>query len=114
MPISAREHDGLVGNDPSAALVALGTVLLLIPVLRWVFRPSRPRTGARVVDAAESSELGLLTVIVSGVDRAEAMRLRAVLGEAGIRSSMSKRRDANLDVLVFSGDAGTARILLGA
>jgi hypothetical protein len=103
-----------VGNDPSAALVALGAVLLLILVLRWVFRPSRPRIGARVVDAADSPDLGLLTVIVSGVDRAEAMRLRALLGDAGIRSSMSKRRDATLDVLVFSGDARTARILLGA
>jgi hypothetical protein len=102
-----------VGNDPSAALIALGTVLLLILVLRWVFRPSRPRSGARMVDAAESPNLGLLTVVAPAVDRAEAMRLRAVLGEAGIRSSMSKRRDGALDVLVFHGDAQTARILLG-
>jgi hypothetical protein len=101
-----------VGNDPSAALIALGAVLLLILVLRWVFRPSTPRV-ARIVDAADSPDLGLLTVVVSGVDRAEAMRLRAVLGEAGIRSSMSKRRDSTLDVLVFSGDAQSARILLG-
>jgi hypothetical protein len=101
-----------VGNDPSAALVALGAVLLLILVLRWVFRPSRPRSGGRIVDAAESADLGLLTVVVPGVDRAEAMRLRAVLGEATIRSSMSKRRDGRLDVLVFHGDAHRARILL--
>ena len=36
-----------------------------------------------------------------------------MLGEAGIRSSMSKRRDGMLDVLVFHGDADAARILLG-
>ncbi|MDT4911767.1 MAG: hypothetical protein QOC66_895 [Pseudonocardiales bacterium] len=102
-----------MGNDPSAALIALGAVLLLILVLRWVFRPSRPRTGAALVDAAESPDLGLLTVVVTGVDRTEAMRLRTVLGEAGIRSSMSKRRDGALDVLVFHGDAQSARILLG-
>jgi hypothetical protein len=102
-----------VGNDPSAAFIALGAVLLLILVLRWVFRPSTPRSAGRLVDAADSPDLGLLTVVVSGVDRAESMRLRAVLGEAGIRSSMSKRRDGTLDVLVFSGDAQNARILLG-
>jgi hypothetical protein len=36
-----------------------------------------------------------------------------VLGEAGIRSSMSRRRDGLLDVLVFHRDADSARILLG-
>jgi hypothetical protein len=102
-----------VGNDPSAVLTALGAVFLLALVLRWVFRPSRPRQTSRPVDASESPNLGLLTVIVSGVDRAEAMRRRAVLGDAGIRSSMSKRRDGTLDVLVFHGDADAARILLG-
>jgi hypothetical protein len=102
-----------VGNDPSASLIALGAVLILMLVMRWVFRPSRPRRGSIPIDAADSPELGLLTVIVSGVDRTEAMRRRAVLGEAGIRSSMSKRRDGRLDVLVFRADADTARILLG-
>ncbi len=102
-----------MGNDPSAAFIALGTVLLLGLTLRWVFRPSRPRTGAPPVDAAESPNLGLLTVIVSRVGRSEAMRLRALLGEGGIRSSMSKRQDGTLDVLVFHGDANRARILLG-
>ena len=102
-----------MGNDPSALIVAVVVVLLLSLVLRWVFRPSRPR-GARPVDAADSADLGLLTVVVSGLDRQEAMQQRAVLGEAGIRSSMSKRRDGKLDVLVFHGDADTARLLLGA
>jgi hypothetical protein len=102
-----------VGNDPSAAFIALGVVLVLVLVLRWVFRPSRPRTAARIVDAADSPNLGLLTVVASGVERPEAMRLRAVLGEAAIRSSMSKRRDGRLDVLVFHGDVQRARILLG-
>ena len=102
-----------MGNDPSAALTALGAVLVLVLVMRWVFRPSRPRTGTRPIDAAESADLGLLTVVAPGVDRNEAMRRRAVLGEAGIRSSMSKRRDGRLDVLVFHADAEAARILLG-
>jgi hypothetical protein len=102
-----------VGNDPSAVLIAFGVVLALGFVLRWVFRPSFPRVMRRPPDASDSPDLGLLTVIVSGVDRAEALRRRAVLGDAGIRSSMSKRRDGSLDVLVFHRDADAARILLG-
>jgi hypothetical protein len=102
-----------VGNDPSAVLIAIGAVLVLALVMRWVFRPSFPRRGRLPVDAAASSSLGLLTVICAGVDRPEALRRRAVLGEAGIRSSMSRRRDGMLDVLVFHGDADSARILLG-
>ncbi len=101
-----------MGNDPSALIIAVLVVLLLALVLRWVFKPSRPRRGARPVDAAESPNLGLLTVVVAGLDRSAAMQQRAVLGEAGIRSSMSKRRDGKLDVLVFHGDADTARLLL--
>lgn len=103
-----------MSNDPSAGIVAILVILLLALVLRWVFRPSRPRPATRPVDAAESDELGLLTVIVPGLPRQEAMEHRARLGEAGIRSSMSKRRDGRLDVLVFHGDADRARDVLDA
>lgn len=102
-----------MGNDPSAGIIALLAVLLLALVVRWVFRPSRPQPASRPVDAAQSTNLGLLTVITSGLDRQEALQRRAVLGEASIRSSMSKRRDGGYDVLVFHGDADRARILLG-
>jgi hypothetical protein len=102
-----------VGNDPSAVLIALGAVLVLALIMRWVFQPSRPHRASRPVDASDSLDLGLLTVIVSGVGRTEALRRRALLGEASIRSSMSKRRDGKFDVLVFHGDADAARILLG-
>lgn len=102
-----------MGSDPYALLTALGVVLLLALVMRWVFRPSRrhPIT-TRPVDAAASADLGLLTVIVAGVDRHGALRRRALLGDAGIRSSMSRRRDGLLDVLVFRTDADAARLLL--
>lgn len=102
-----------MGNDPSAVLIAFGAVLVLVLVMRWVFRPSWPRRATRPVDASDSPDLGLLTVIASGVDRPEALRRRAALGDAGIRSSMSLRRDGTLDVLVFHADAEAARILLG-
>jgi hypothetical protein len=100
-------------NDVSALVVALVTVAILALVMRWVFRPSRPRTGLPV-DAADSTDLGMLDVVATGCSRREAMLLRATLGEAGIRSSMSHRRDGNLDVLVFRGDADRARELLAA
>lgn len=101
-----------MGNDPSAAIIAIVVILLLALVLRWIFKPSRPRQGQRPVDASESPNLGLLTVVVSGVSRQDAMTRRATLGEAAIRSSMSKRRDGTLDVLVFHADADRARVLL--
>jgi hypothetical protein len=102
-----------MGNDPSAAIVAIVVILLLGLVLRWVFKPSRPRSGGRPVDASDSPDLGLLTVIVTRLSRQEALERRSVLGDAGIRSSMSKRRDGTLDVLVFHADADRARTLLG-
>ncbi len=101
-----------MSNDPSSAIVAVLAVLVLALILRWVFRPSHPRTGVRPVDAADSTDLGLLTVVVANVSHDEAMHRRATLGEAGIRSSMSRRRDGALDVLVFHADADLARLLL--
>lgn len=103
----------VVGNDPTALIVAVLVVLLLALILRWVFKPSRPHPISRPVDAADSSSLGLLSVVASGLSRQDAMTQRAVLGEAGIRSSMSKRRDGQLDVLVFHADVDAARLLLG-
>lgn len=98
--------------DISAEITVLIAVGLLALTTRWIFRSSR-RGSVRPVDASESPELGLLTVIVSGVTRTDALNRRATLGESGIRSSMSRRRDGTMDVLVFHADADRARILLG-
>lgn len=98
--------------DVSAEITALIAVGVLALVTRWVFSSSRRRSG-RPVDAAQSAELGLLTVVVSGVPRSEAMQQRSVLGESSIRSSMSRRQDGTMDVLVFHADADRARSLLG-
>ncbi|HZC70872.1 MAG TPA: hypothetical protein VE442_09275 [Jatrophihabitans sp.] len=95
-------------------LIALGAVGLLTLVTRWAFRPSRPNVHpTRPVDASEAEDLGLLVVVVSGLTRQEALGRRAVLGDAGIRSSMSTRRDGRMDVLVFRADGDRARVLLG-
>ena len=103
-----------MSNDPSAGFIAILVILILALVLRWVFKPSRPnRVITRPVDATDSPNLGLLTVVMSGLGRQEALAQRSRLQDAGIRSSMSKRRDGLLDVLVFHGDADAARLLLG-
>jgi hypothetical protein len=102
-----------VGGNPWPIAVVVGVVVILALVMRWVFRPSRPRPAVRPPDATESPDLGLLTVVLSGLDRQDALARRARLGESRIRSSMSRRRDGSYDVLVFHGDANRARILLG-
>lgn len=54
----------------------------------------------------------MLEVIAADLTRAEALPLRAKLGEAGIRTSLSRRRNGDVDVLVFHDDAARARALL--
>jgi hypothetical protein len=100
-----------VTNDVSAAIIALVVVGVLALLMRWVFKPSRPRSGPPV-DAAASADLGMLAVVASKLTRQQALQLRATLQDGGIRSSMSSRSDGGLDVLVFSADVGRARRLL--
>ena len=99
-------------NDPSAILIAVAVILLLGLITRWIFRPARRGPIRMPVDASDSPDLGLLTVVATGLSRPDALHRRAVLGEADIRSSMSRRRDGRLDVLVFHADADRARVLL--
>ena len=94
-------------------VTALVVVGLLVLVLRWVFRPSRPNVIPRRPPDATDGELGLLTVVLSGVPKDEVAARRGVLDDAGIRSSVSNRRDGTVDVLVFADQADKARILLG-
>jgi hypothetical protein len=94
-------------------VTALAVVGLLILVTRWVFRPSRPNVRPRRPVDASDADLGLLIVVLSGVSRQHVAARRAVLAEAGIRSSISARRDGTVDVLVFAADVEKARIVLG-
>lgn len=99
--------------DWSGVVIALLVVGVLALVMRWVFRPSRPRTGP-IVDASDARELGLLHVVAVGLSRSEALRRQAVLAQAGIRASISRRRDGGTDLLVFTDDLDRARSALGA
>jgi hypothetical protein len=103
----------MLPDSGTAELIALAVVVLLGLAMRWVFRPSRGRTGVRTrpVDAAVSPSLGLLTVIAT-LPRQQAVSVRTRLQGAGIRSSISRRHDGRYDLLVFEGDADRARIHL--
>jgi hypothetical protein len=105
---------GAVSNDPSAAIIAVLVILLLALIMRWVFKPARKRPATMPIDAsAASADLGLLTVVAAGLSRPDAIAQRNRLGDARIRSSLSRRRDGLLDVLVFRDDADRARVVLG-
>jgi len=100
-----------VGADLPTLLTAICALCLLLLAMRWTFKPSRPRYG-RPVDAADSTDLGMLDVVASDLSRPDAMLVRARLGEAGIRTSLSLRRNGDVDVLVFHDDTARARALL--
>lgn len=91
------------------ALIAAG---LLVLATRWVFGSSRPRSRLPL-DAPDGTELGLLTVVASGVSRTDAAELRARLDAAGVRASVSRRRDGRADLLVFRDDLDRAQSVLG-
>ena len=95
-------------DNGGAELVALIVVAGLGLVTRWVFKPPRKRPAMPPVNATDAQELGLLAVVTT-VERADAQQRRAQLGAAGIRSSVSKRDDGRMDILVFSADVDRAR-----
>lgn len=100
-----------MGSDLPTIMVIVLAAAGLIFTMRWVFAPSRPRpkTSAR---PAASGDFGLLEPLAVALSRGSANTLRATLGDAGIRSSLSARRDGRTDVMVFRTDLERARTLL--
>ncbi len=99
MPIDAGSLHYAVG--PVAAVVV---VVLLILFIRWAFTPVR--SGVR-----SSPPQGLLCSVATTGTRESALALRAVLSDAGIRSTISSRDSTHVDVLVFADDMPRARSL---
>jgi hypothetical protein len=91
---------------PGIALVVVG---LLALVLRWAYGGERPSPAALNADP----DLGLLTEVATVPDTPTGRQLRALLSDAGIRSTLSTDRAGRLRVLVFEPDAERARRLLG-
>ena len=88
-------------GDLSLLFFATFVIIALIALSRWVFKPSR---STRRVLIPGDAVPGMLTPLSTGLRRFDGMALRAVLGDAGIRSSLSARRDGQFDVLVFTAD----------
>jgi spore maturation protein SpmB len=94
-------------------LVAFGALVVIILICRWVFSTSdRDARAARRTAAAVRSrggDYGLLVPVASVRTPDDAQMLRAVLRDAGIRSTLS-----GSEVLVFPADAPRARDLVSS
>lgn len=99
MPIDAGSLHYLVG--PLAALFVVGGLILFI---RWAMAPARRRAD----DPAD----GLLSPIATTTTRESALALRAVLSDAGIRSTIRPRSAGRISVLVFPADLDAAAPLV--
>ncbi|UOY01408.1 hypothetical protein [Blastococcus sp. PRF04-17] len=105
MPIGAGSNlHYLVG--PVIAFVVLAGLALF---MRWAFG-----TGYGRRRPAPPPDEGLLTVIATLSRRESALALRAVLSDAGIRSTIRFPVANRADVLVFREDADRARTLAGS
>jgi hypothetical protein len=89
-------------------VIAVVVVLLLAVFTRWAFG-SGYGTGRPRPEPPEDD--GLLTRIATLSARESAQALRAVLSDAGIRSTVRSRERNRVEVLVFPEDADRARAL---
>ena len=90
----------------AAPVIAFAVIAGLALFLRWAFR-SEPRRRPPADD-------GLLTRVATLSRRDSALALRAVLSDAGIRSTVRFPGPHRAEVLVFPEDADRARALAAA
>ena len=88
-------------------LIAVAVVLGLALFARWAFGTGYGRQRPQPSPAED----GLLTLIATLSRRESALALRAVLSDAGIRSTIRVPTPHRADVLVFPEDAERARRL---
>jgi hypothetical protein len=101
VPIDAGSFHFAVGP-----VIAAVVVLLLALFMRWAFG-----TGDDSKRSPPPTDDGLLTRIATLSARESAQALRAVLSDAGIRSTARVRGVSRVEVLVFPEDADRARAL---
>jgi hypothetical protein len=93
-----------------ALLIAVVAVGFLVLFLGWAFGTGE---GHPAPPAPPPADNGLLTRIATLSRRESALALRAVLSDAGIRSTVRFPVADRADVLVFPEDAPRARALAG-
>jgi hypothetical protein len=101
VPIDAGSLHYAMG--PAIAFVVVGLLALF---MRWAFGSDTERRPP-----APPPDDGLLTRIATLSARESAQALRAVLSDAGIRSTARERTAHRVEVLVFPEDADRARAL---
>jgi hypothetical protein len=118
-PYGARLGDVPVDGVSSshfaiAPVIAIVVVAVLAMASKWIFGSGRRRTAAARNLAAPGVRVdtGLLRAVAELPDRRAATALRAVLSDAGIRSTVGVRRDGRVQVLVFPADEERARRLV--
>ena len=84
-------------------VIAFAVIAGLALFLRWAFRGEARRRPP--------ADDGLLTRVATLSDRESALALRAVLSDAGIRSTVRATGAHRAEVLVFPEDADRARVL---
>jgi hypothetical protein len=89
-------------------LIAVVAVAMLVLFLGWAFGTGYGRGGTPAPSPADD---GLLTRIATLSRRESALALRAVLSDAGIRSTVRFPVANRADVLVFPEDADRAAAL---
>ena len=100
------------GSDfaPLGLLIAFVVLAGLAVFMRWAFSgPGSPERRRR--PPAPSPEDGLLVLVATLSRRESALALRAVLSDAGIRSTIRVPEAHRAQVLVFPEDADRARTL---
>ncbi|WP_040338300.1 hypothetical protein [Candidatus Blastococcus massiliensis] len=88
-------------------VVVVLVVVALALVTRWAFGPGYGRSAPPTGRSAE----GLLVPVATVSSPETARALRAVLSDAGIRSTQRSPAPPRTDVLVFPDDADRARSL---
>ena len=99
-----------MGFDLSVPITAFVMAAILAVVVRWVFRPSRARTGRP--DHGLGADLGLLSPALAATTRSSALTAKNLLSAQGIRCSLSRLEADRYDVLVFAADLDRAQNLL--
>ena len=94
-------------EGPLIATVAVAGIALF---MRWAFGTGYGRDKGRRPDIPPA-DAGLLTLVATLSRRESALALRAVLSDAGIRSTVRCPAPNRADVLVFPEDAGRAAAL---
>jgi hypothetical protein len=106
MPIGAgSDLHYLVGP-----VIAFAVLALLALFMRWAFGTGYGKDRSRRPTAPPTDD-GLLTLVATLSRRESALALRAVLSDAGIRSTVRCPAPHRADVLVFPEDAARARSL---